>query len=153
MGSDHLRAVTIAPCLALQSLYFATVSTDQSITALPCPDSNFWRSGQGSRRFARIVGDKWVDCWHPIVIKTKLLIHRAINDLLHFTCNCFNFDSLFWFCFFIICAHLIYCILFFSQSFYMLFLNYLNLCCALLATCNTKLFLINGLCMPVVQYR
>lgn len=56
--SPHLRAFTIAPCRDLQSLYLATTSIDQTKATLPCPDSNFCKSGQGSRMFAGTTGDK-----------------------------------------------------------------------------------------------
>lgn len=55
---NYLIIVTTAPCLALQSLYLATTSMDQSKISLPCPDSNSCKSAQGSRRFAGTVGDK-----------------------------------------------------------------------------------------------
>lgn len=55
-SSPHSRAFIRALCLDLHSLYFATVSTDQSKTALPCPDFNSLRFGQDCFRFAGMSG-------------------------------------------------------------------------------------------------
>ncbi|ALJ86752.1 hypothetical protein AN415_00832 [Acinetobacter baumannii] len=44
---SYSRAFTIAPCLALQSLYLATVSTDQIIKSLPVVPSISFKLGHG----------------------------------------------------------------------------------------------------------
>lgn len=65
--SPHLEdfsiTFTVAMCRALQSLYFATVSTPHFKIASPVPLSNVCRSGQGCFRLAgRVTGDTLIDC-------------------------------------------------------------------------------------------